>query len=76
MEELWGTTKKYDEKFFQEYNRNTRTYVIPSTVTTIGELAFAYSNIVDLYIPEGVTRMENMAVFKNTVLNKPVVCPF
>lgn len=68
MEELWGTTKKYDEKFFQEYNRNTRTYVIPSTVTTIGELAFAYSNIVDLYIPEGVTRMENMAVFKNTVL--------
>ncbi len=68
MEELWGTTKKYNEAYYQNYNRETRTYVIPSTVTKIGELAFAYSNIVDLYIPEGVTRMENMAIFKNTVL--------
>ncbi len=68
MEELWGTTKKYNEAYYQNYNKEVRTYVIPSTVTTIGELAFAYSNIVDLYIPEGVTRMENMAIFKNTVL--------
>ena len=65
MEELWGTTKKYNEAYYQNYNKLTRTYVIPSTVTKIGELAFAYSNIVDLYIPEGVTRMENMAIFKN-----------
>lgn len=68
MEELWGTTRTYNELFFQTYNRDVRTYVIPSTVTKIGELAFAYSNIVDLYIPEGVTVMDNMAVFKNTVL--------
>lgn len=68
MEELWGTTKKYDEAFYQNYNRLTRTYVIPSTVTKIGELAFAYSNIVDIYIPEGVTVMENMAIFKNSVM--------
>lgn len=68
MEELWGTTKKYDEAYFQNYNRLTRTYVVPSTVTKIGELAFAYSNIVDLYIPEGVTVMENMAIFKNSVM--------
>ncbi len=68
MEELWGTTKKYDEAYYQNYNRLTRTYVVPSTVTKIGELAFAYSNIVDLYIPEGITRMENMAIFKNSVM--------
>lgn len=68
MEELWGTTKKYNEAYYQKYNRNTRTYVVPSSVKTIGELAFAYSNITDLYIPEGVSRMENMAIFKNTVL--------
>ncbi len=68
MEELWGTTKKYNEAYYQKYNRNTRTYVIPSSVKTIGELAFAYSNITDLYIPEDVSRMENMAIFKNTVL--------
>lgn len=68
MEELWGTTRKYNEAYYQNYNRLTRTYVLPSTVKTIGELAFAYSNIVDLYIPEGVTHLENMAIFKNTVL--------
>ena len=68
MEELWGTTEKYDDAFFAEYNKKIRTYVVPSTVTKIGELAFAYSNITDLYIPEGVKRMEPMAVFKNTEL--------
>ena len=68
MEELWGTTHKYNEAYYQNYNREVRTYVIPSTVTVIGELAFAYSNIVDLYIPEGVTSMENMAIFIISVL--------
>ena len=68
VERIWGTNKLYDEQFYQTYNRTCRTYVIPSTVTKINELAFAYSNIVDLYIPEGVTKMDNMAVFKNTVL--------
>lgn len=68
MEELWGTTQSYDEEYLAEYNKLIRTYVIPSTVTKIGELAFAYSNITDLYIPEGVKTMESMAVFKNTVL--------
>ena len=68
MEELWGTTERYDEAFLAEYNKQIRTYVIPSTVTKIGQLAFAYSNITDLYIPEGVKTMETMAVFKNTVL--------
>lgn len=68
VERIWGTNKLYDEQFYQTYNRTCRTYVIPSTVTKINELAFAYSNIVDLYIPEGVTKMDNMAVFKNTAL--------
>lgn len=64
MEELWGTTEKYDSAFFNEYNKSIRTYVIPSTVTKIGELAFAYTNIVDIYIPEGVKVLDNMAFFK------------
>lgn len=68
MEELWGVTERYDEAFLAEYNKQIRTYVIPSTVTKIGQLAFAYSNITDLYIPEGVKTIESMAVFKNTVL--------
>lgn len=68
MWELWGTTKKYDEKFFDEYNLKTRTYVVPSTVTEIGQLSFAYSNITDLYIPEGVKVIGDQAIFKNEEL--------
>lgn len=68
MEELWGTTKTYDDAFYAEYNRLTRTYVVPSTVKTLGELSLNYSNIVDLYLPEGLETIETFAVFKNTVL--------
>lgn len=68
MEELWGTTATYDDAFFEKYNKETRTYVVPSSVTTLGELCLNYSNIVDLYLPEGLKRIETFAVFKNTVL--------
>lgn len=68
MWELWGTTSLYDEEFFEEYNLKTRTYVIPSTVTEIGQLAFAYSNITELYMPEGVKIIGAQAIFKNEVL--------
>ncbi len=68
MEELWGTTETYDEAFLAKYNKETRTYVVPSTVTTLGELSLNYSNIVDLYLPEGLKTIETFAVFKNTVL--------
>lgn len=69
MEELWGVTDRYDEAFFKEYNLAVRTYVLPSTVETIGELAFGYANITDLYIPEGVRTIESMAVFKGQLAN-------
>ena len=69
MEELWGPTKKYDEAFYEEYNRKIRTYVVPSTVETVGQLAFAYSNLTDLYLPEGLKRIESMGIFKVSVLN-------
>lgn len=68
MEELWGTTKTYDDAFYAEYNRLTRTYVVPSSVKTLGELSLNYSNITDLYLPEGLETIETFAVFKNTVL--------
>ena len=69
MEELWGTTERYDETFLAEYNQQVRTYVLPSTVEIIGELAFAYANLTDIYIPEGVNTIESMAVFKGQLAN-------
>ena len=68
MWELWGTTEKYDEAFLKNYDLKTRTYIIPSSVTEIGQLAFAYSNIIDLYMPEGIKVIGNQALFKNEVL--------
>lgn len=68
MDRVWGTDKDHTEQWYQGYNKTCRTYVIPSTVTKLNEMSFAYSDITDLYIPEGVTYIGNMALFKNTAL--------
>lgn len=68
MEELWGPTKTYDEAFFEKYNADVRTYVLPSTVTVIGATAFNYANLTDLYLPEGLEEIETFAFFKSTSL--------
>lgn len=68
VERVWGTNKLYDEHWYQTYNKTCRTYVVPSTVTSLDDLSFAYSDIVDLYLPEGLTYMGNMALFKDTAL--------
>ena len=63
MEELWGATEKYDEAYFNEYNRKVRTYVIPSSVEVIGPMCFSYVNVNYIYIPEGVREIGNMSFF-------------
>lgn len=68
MDRVWGTDKDHTEQWFQGYNKTCRTYVIPSTVTKLNEMSFAYSDITDLYVPEGVTYIGNMALFKNTAM--------
>ncbi|MBQ1243006.1 MAG: leucine-rich repeat protein, partial [Clostridia bacterium] len=40
-------------------------YVLPSTVETIGELAFYDLPLAALYLPEGLKRIETMAITKN-----------
>lgn len=68
VERVWGTNKLYDEHWFQTYNKTCRTYVVPSTVTSLNDMSFAYADVVDLYIPEGVTYLGDMAIFKNTAM--------
>lgn len=63
MEELWGPTEKYDEGFFQQYNEDVRTYVIPSTVKKIGPLCFNYANIDTYYLPDGLKEIGTLAFF-------------
>lgn len=48
----------------EEYRQKIQTYVVPSTVETIGELAFAYVNLREIYLPEGLRRVETLGFFK------------
>lgn len=63
MEELWDTTKKYDEAYFEEYNLKVRTYVLPSTVEKIGPLCFNYANLRYVYLPEGLKEIGTLGFF-------------
>jgi hypothetical protein len=63
MEELWGPTEKYDEAFFQKYNEDVRTYVVPSTVEKIGPLCFNYANVDTYYLPDSLKEIGTLAFF-------------
>lgn len=48
----------------EKYVKDIQTYVVPSTVKTIGQLAFAYTNLRTIYLPEGLETIETLGVFK------------
>ncbi|MEE1011664.1 MAG: leucine-rich repeat domain-containing protein [Acutalibacteraceae bacterium] len=49
---------------FEQYKKDVLTYVVPSSVEIIGELCFNYANMVDVYIPEGVKKIETLGFFE------------
>lgn len=63
----WAELTAEDEEF-ENYKRDVLTYVLPSTVTKIGELSMNYAYLADVYIPEGVETIETLAFFKSTRL--------
>ncbi|MBQ8503152.1 MAG: leucine-rich repeat protein [Clostridia bacterium] len=48
----------------EEYVKDIQTYVVPSTVKTIGQLCFNYANLRAIYLPEGLEKIETLGVFK------------
>ena len=54
----------YRDEVTPEYEKDIQTYVVPSTVKTIGEMCFNYANLRYIYLPEGLERIETLAVFK------------
>ena len=59
----------YEKELFRadvtpEYERDIQTYVVPSSVKTIGEMCFNYANLRVIYFPEGLETIETLAVFK------------
>ena len=56
---------KYNEYYTKEYEDQVNTYVVPATVKEIGPLAFNYSELFRLYLPEGLEKLGTLAVFRN-----------
>jgi len=59
--QLWPEDENYDD----EYAGKINTYVVPETVKTIGMLAFNYSELFTVYLPEGLETLETMCFFRN-----------
>lgn len=57
-------TELYTADITPEYEKDVQTYVVPSTVKRIGVMCFNYANIRTIYFPEGLEKIETLAVFK------------
>ena len=65
LRQKYGYEKElYKDEVTPEYERDIQTYVVPSTVKKIGEMCFNYANLRVIYLPEGLERIETLAVFK------------
>ncbi len=53
-----------EDKNYAEYAKKVLTYVVPSSVKKIGELAFNYANMETVYLPEGITRIETFGFYE------------
>lgn len=66
----WTTTEEYSAQLgrsdvtIEQYRKDIQTYVVPSSVEVISDLAFAYTNIQEIYLPEGLKRIETSGLFK------------
>ncbi len=61
---IWADAENNLE-FRARYEADILTYVLPASVETIGELAFYDLPLAALYMPEGLKRIETMAITKN-----------
>ena len=65
LRQKYGYEKElYRDDVTPEYERDVQTYVVPSTVTKLGEMCFNYANLRKIYLPEGLKTIETLAVFK------------
>lgn len=51
------------------YNKEVLTYKLPATVTKIGKLAFNYTDLKVVYLPEGLKSLETMSFFRASSLD-------
>lgn len=49
---------------YEQYVNDVLTFVVPSSVETIGQLCFNYANMKNVYLPEGLKTIETLAFFE------------
>ena len=65
LRQKYGYEKElYKDEVTPEYEKDIQTYVVPSTVEKIDEMCFNYANLRVIYLPEGLKRIETLAIFK------------
>lgn len=52
------------EKVYEEYKNRVMTYVIPDSVTSVGELCFNYSSLATVYLPQNLKSIGNLGFFE------------
>ncbi len=57
-----------EDENYEQYVKDVLTFVVPSTVETIGELCFNYANMKTVYLPEGLKTIETLGFFEIPLL--------
>ncbi len=53
---------------YEQYVKDVLTFVVPSSVKTVGELCFNYANMTTVYLPEGLIKIETLGFFEIPLL--------
>ncbi len=64
----WRVEIAPEDPKYAQYEKDVMTFVVPSTVKTIGEMAFNYAHMKNVYLPEGLEKIETLAFFKIPLL--------
>lgn len=57
-----------DDASYEQYVNDVLTYVVPSSVETVGQLCFNYANMKNVYLPEGLKKIETLGFFEIPLL--------
>ncbi len=64
----WRIEPSPDDANYAQYVNDVMTFVVPSSVKTIGEMSFNYSNMKNVYLPEGLKTIETLGFFEIPLL--------
>lgn len=64
----WRVEMSAEDPRYEQYVKDVMTFVVPSTVTTIGEMSFNYAHMKNVYLPEGLKTIETLGFFEIPLL--------